>query len=324
MKKTKWEYPGCNLCGAKAFTVVWDNVTTWEHEGKFRIVCCKECRLIYLNPRPTSEYIENFYLKEGYWGRDLGRSDLQSNWKEERQWRYGPLYREIFKRKNKGSIIDIGAGTGMFLTRFKERGWKVQGTEVSEDVAKFGKENFGIRSKVGDFLKLKFDAKQFDVVTLNTVLEHVYKPKETLKKVYRILKSDGLLVVTVPNIDSFGSKIFRSEWYALDPPRHLYHFSTGTLKKMIEQADFEIQDIYHDYWAHNYYHLFESLRFLLSPRFKKKKRGGIVKSAEAVRGSFSIAKEAGKLFGRSFAAFLAKFEPFLKRGEVFTVYACKK
>lgn len=317
----KVEYPNCNLCGSKSFGVVWNDVTTWEHPGRFRVVRCNKCGLVFLNPRPTEEHIKRFYSKEGYWGRDLEKDTLPVNWKEERKWRYGPLYRGIFKRRKKGSILDIGAGTGMFLSKFKETGWQVQGTEFSMDVAQFAKRSFSIHLKVGDFLKLKFEPKRFDVVTITTVLEHVYKPKETLRKIHRILKPGGLLVVTVPNIDSIGAKIFRSEWYALDPPRHLYQFSVKTLEKMLNQAGFKIQDISHDYWAHNYYHLFESLRFILSPRFKKRKTGGLVHKGGKKK--FSLVKEIGKILAKTFAFIVASLEPIVRRGEVIIVYARK-
>lgn len=321
MDKKTWETPVCNLCGSDKSKILWDKVIMWEYAGIFRIVQCIACGLAYVSPRPPQRSIGNFYPKEGYWGHDLTKKVTPNNWKNERTQAYGFLYNRILTLKTKGAIFDLGAGTGMFLTRFKELGWDTEGIELSKDAVVFAQKAYGIRLKCGDFLDFPFSSHRFDVVTLNNALEHLYDPKKTLQKVHNVLKDDGIVVVTVPNIKSLGAMIFGKHWYALQPPRHLYQFSPSTLSAMLSSLGFKTIEIQHNYRIHNYHSLFESFRMLFSPRFKKKSGGGL--SEKKYQKRFSIFVEGGKIFATLFASVLAFFEPFLKRGEVITLYAKK-
>lgn len=310
----KWEKPFCDNCHNKSCSIVFDDVTSWEHKGKFRLVKCRKCGLVYFNPRPTKKYISKFYPNETYW-----------NDKVNPQKAYGYLYNLIFNGKKEKKILDIGAGNGLFLTEFKKRGWEVTGVEFSEHAVMEAKK-FGLRLKRGDFLDYKFPNNYFDVVTLNNVLEHLYKPKETLKGVSKTIRKDGILVVTVPNIESIGEAIFKKDWHAIQPPRHLYQFTPYTLSEMVKEAGFKDINIYHNYWDHNYYSLFESFRFSTSPKFKKGNLGGLSKGSVKdleTPGDFSFIREAGKVAAKCFATVVSFIEPFLGKGEVITLYAKK-
>jgi SAM-dependent methyltransferase len=76
----------------------------------------------------------------------------------------------------------------------------------------------------------------FDAITMSHVIEHVHDPVALLKECYRILKPAGYLVVTTPNINSWGHKKFEENWIHLDPPRHLHLFSQNTLQTCAEKA----------------------------------------------------------------------------------------
>lgn len=312
----KWERPLCNNCHNKSYTVIFDDITSWEHRGKFRVVKCKKCGLMFLHPRPTKKYIGKFYPEESYWNSDINPDKA-----------FGYIYNLILKEKTKGKILDIGAGNGLLLTKFKKKeGWKVSGVELSKHAVGVAKKRFGITLKKGDFLDYKYPSKYFDVVVLNNVLEHLYKPKETLKKISKVIRDDGVLVIAVPNMESVGLAIFRENWHALQPPRHLYHFSPATLSQMLKDSGFKDIKIYHNYWEHNYYSLFESFRFLTSSRFRKSEAGGLKegKVEELIKPSkFSFIKEIGKAVAKIFANTIAFIEPFWEKGEVVTIYAKK-
>ncbi len=304
----------CDNCGSFKLEVFLTNVISWEHAGSFNFIRCIHCGLICLYPRPAQSAIGKYYPKESYWGDDDSKAARDN--------RYNFIYQQIMNKKEKGTILDIGAGTGLFLTKFNDLGWEVSGIELSKTAVSFAQENFGIKLRNGDFLDFSFPKEHFDVVTLNNVLEHLYKPSDTLKKIFQVLKNDGLLVITIPNIESLGSKIFGKNWHALQPPRHLYHFSVKTITDMLGRSRFSVEQIKHNYWAHNYYSLFESFRFLLSPRFTKKEQGGLKNNNYNRR--FSIILEIGKLVGLLFASALAFVGANSKRGEVITIYARKK
>jgi SAM-dependent methyltransferase len=78
---------------------------------------------------------------------------------------------------------------------------------------------------------------------LQHVLEHINNPAELLKEIFRILKSDGKVVIEVPNYDSLEARLFREKWSAIDAPRHLYLFTPSTLIKLLEQSGFEVERV---------------------------------------------------------------------------------
>ena len=112
----------------------------------------------------------------------------------------------------------------------------------------------------------------------------------------------------------------------MQPGRHIYHFSPKTISELLIDTGFEVIEIKHSYWAHNYYSLFENIRFRLSPRFMKRHRGGLAKGSVsdlAVPSKFSLVKEAGKVVAKVLANLGAMIEPIVGKGEVITVYAKK-
>ena len=98
----------------------------------------------------------------------------------------------------------------------------------------------GLQVFVGDILDAPFPAQSFDVITCFNVFEHVYDPKEVLVRVAKWLKPGGVFYTLMPNIDSAGARIFQSYWYPLELPRHLYHFSPATLRKVAESAGLRV------------------------------------------------------------------------------------
>jgi SAM-dependent methyltransferase len=136
----------------------------------------------------------------------------------------------------------VGCGTGGLLDWLKKHGWHVYGVEISKQAAEYGNK-YELNIFNGELIEAKYPSAFFDVVVINQVLEHLYDPKKTLKEIHRILKTDGTLIVGVPNIDSYEAKVFGRYWSALDIPRHLYHFNLRSLKLLVEENNFNIKRI---------------------------------------------------------------------------------
>ena len=325
--KKNWESPDCAICRTnKYLSVLWNGVTTWEHPGRFNFVKCLKCGLVFQSPRALFKDAVIYYPSESYWGRDVRNFKKVNGWKKERERAYHHLYKGIFMRKKKGVMLDIGSGLGLFLSKFKDLGWKVIGTDISSDIGKYSKKIFDITVQIGDFVKLNLPYKEFDLITMNGVFEHIYNPRETLIKAKKILNKDGLLVIEVPNIESLGYLIHRKNWYHLQPGRHIYQFSPKTLNRLLVDCGFKIEEINHSFWAHNYYSLFENIRFRTSSRFRKNFTGGLEQgSLNDLKKPSKIAfiKEIGKLSATVLATIGSIIEPLIKRGEVITVYAKK-
>lgn len=321
MNKKTWEKTYCNNCHENTCTVVYDKVTNWEYPGMFRIVKCNNCALHYINPRPNLQEIGQYYVQDNYWGRDFTKNEKRND-KKERRDAYQYVYTYIDRVKKKGTILDIGAGTGLFLSYFKEKGWNIDGVELSKEAVFYAKKRFNVRLKNGDFLEFPFKNNTYDVITLNGVLEHLHTPHETLEKAAKVLKKDGIIIISVPNVESVGRFLFGRHWLAWMVPRHLYHFSPKTISDMLDRSGFTIREIRHDYWAHNYYTIFNSLRYAQSPRFEKKAHGGLQQHTKTP--AFSLKKTIGKLVGVMLATSVALIEPLIGKGEILIVYAEKK
>ncbi len=323
MKKlnSNWEEPNCNLCGGSATEIIYNNMTYWEYPGKFRIVRCRKCSLVFTSPRPVLSRMEKYYESEMYFGRDVEKKDCIDD-SEGREMHYGPMYEIILSKKKKGSIFDIGAGTGMLLSKFKDKGWRVSGVELTRGAVNYAKRKYKIKLYQGDFLEKKVND-TFDVIVLNGALEHLHQPFETLLKARKNLKNKGFVLISIPNSDSLGRKIFGKNWFAWQPPRHLHHFAPKTVSEMLNKAGYKNINISHSYSVQNNYILFQSARYMLSPKFKKKSTGGLINQKDAFVQKASIKKNVGKYFFKTFAFLLSKIEPLIKRGEVMIIYAEK-
>jgi SAM-dependent methyltransferase len=127
------------------------------------------------------------------------------------------------------------------LQEFRRRGWEVQGTELCEKAASYARQTLKIPVEIGRLETINFPANHFDAVTLWHVLEHVEDPRALLAEVRRILKPDGVFLVSVPNFGSFEARISKDKWFHLDVPRHGTHFSTATLEEALTECGFEIR-----------------------------------------------------------------------------------
>lgn len=143
----------------------------------------------------------------------------------------------IEERQNSGTILDIGCGTGEFLSSFHETHWKRIGVEPST----------AARQKVPQGIQLFSTLPEVtataDAVTLWHVLEHVHNPNETLDQIKQRLLKTGTLFIAVPNHESYDAAVYQSNWAAYDVPRHLWHFSKQNMKSLLTKHGFKLADI---------------------------------------------------------------------------------
>ena len=140
---------------------------------------------------------------------------------------------------NKGRILDIGAGTGEFLSVAKQNGWETTGVEPS-DKAKQIAINKGV-SFVEAIAQL--EDRSFDVITMWHVLEHVPDLDHQIKELKRLLKPTGSLIIAVPNFKSFDAQHYGKFWAAYDVPIHFWHFSKTAIQKLFQKEQMELVKI---------------------------------------------------------------------------------
>ncbi|HPO72955.1 MAG TPA: class I SAM-dependent methyltransferase [Armatimonadota bacterium] len=226
------ESVGCLFCGdseTDALTRVRD--LKFFTPGEFCLVRCRRCRLIYLNPRPSPAGIAAYYPKE-YWSESVG--ELPDVYLD-RATRH--MVNAICRRYPGGRVLDVGCGTGGLVAYFCDRGMDAMGVEPMARPAQLAREA-GLNVVTGYLAEAAFPDDSFDVITLVDVLEHTHDPVAVLAEARRVLKPGGMLMAKVPNISSLQARLMGPWWFALDVPRHLYHFSPATLRSALSRAGF--------------------------------------------------------------------------------------
>ena len=151
-------------------------------------------------------------------------------------------YRIIRRSGRKGALLDIGCGTGEFLAYCRKGGYTVTGVEPNERARNFAiTEN---RIQVSETLEgLGKPEGTFDCITLWHVLEHVHDLDAYMETIKKLLCTDGTLVIAVPNSNSWDAEKYKEFWAAYDVPRHLYHFTSGTMKELANRKGFDVEKI---------------------------------------------------------------------------------
>ena len=138
-----------------------------------------------------------------------------------------------------GRLLDIGTGGGSFPYIASQRGWQAEGCEPNRWLCEWALKNYGLPIRPGTVFDQNYPAKSYDVVTLWDVLEHTPDPKTEVRETHRLLKEDGLLVINYPDIGSWVARLMGRSWvFLLDV--HLYYFTRATIRKLLEDAGFEI------------------------------------------------------------------------------------
>jgi len=212
----------------------------------FNIVKCKNCGVIYNKLQPSSEELRQLY-DDRYFRSETPSTFGYLNYLSAKD-HIVRLYRprlDIIERKYKksGRLLDIGCATGFFLQLARERGWQVQGVEISKYATDYAKHELGLDVFQGSLEETTFNDEYFDVVTMWDTLMHLPNPYETIVEVNRILKCGGVLALDTANMNSLNCKLLGKNWSVLQKPQeHIYYFSANTLKKLLEKCNFEVME----------------------------------------------------------------------------------
>ena len=154
-------------------------------------------RLDLMQSKFNKDYFRR-YKKRGKFGLVYG----------EKPFWYGFWERYIRKHVIKRSVIlEVGCGPGFFLKRI-ENDFVTYGLDVSESAILEAKER-APKSKLftGTAESLPFNDGQIDCVIAFDVIEHLERPEAFLKEAARVLTKGGILIISTPNITSFGARV---------------------------------------------------------------------------------------------------------------------
>ncbi|MFZ4522331.1 MAG: class I SAM-dependent methyltransferase [Bacteroidales bacterium] len=232
--------PVCNSADFKLFMEIEDYFLTKE---EFSVQECVGCGFKFVNPRPDSAEIGRYYQSEEYISHDAGKPTLFSRiYKLARVFSIKNKYNLVSRYVKKGRILDIGCGTGEFLNYCQAKGFNTSGVEPSEKAGQYAREVNGIKI-VTNLTMINSGSGLFDCITMWHVLEHVHELNNTLELVKELLHSNGVFIVAVPNCTSWDAEEYGKFWAAYDVPRHLYHFSEVTMKRLVTKHGFECREV---------------------------------------------------------------------------------
>ena len=247
-------YRQCPICNsvniaqalkAKDYTVSKQTFSIWQ---------CNDCTCRFTQDVPAADAISAYYQSSAYVSHsDTKKGLINKLYHAVRNYTVEGKRRLIQKLSStqNGSLLDIGAGTGAFAANMEKAGWKVTGLEPDAVARENALKNHQMELQTLDDL-FSFDAVQFDVITLWHVLEHAHALHQYIQTFHRILKSDGILIIAVPNYTSYDAAVYKEYWAAYDVPRHLYHFSPPCMNQLMQQHGFHVVQ-YKPMWFDSFY-----------------------------------------------------------------------
>jgi SAM-dependent methyltransferase len=201
---------------------------------------CKNCGLIFTNPRPAAHLLEKFYGGENYSCHTTESSSSAGN-------KAAALLKFINAAHHQPSktLLDAGCGSGAFMAAAQQAGWIVRGMEPGQrGRASCAKLGFNVAASLEELT-----GEKFSVITLIHVLEHLPDPIKILSLLSSLLSSNGLLIVEVPNAHSLRARLatnfVRSRSTRVDEryrafPIHLMYYTRSALFRVMELAGYDV------------------------------------------------------------------------------------
>jgi 2-polyprenyl-3-methyl-5-hydroxy-6-metoxy-1,4-benzoquinol methylase len=238
-------YEHCPLCGSPQIADFLSAKDYTVSQINFTIYKCAECTGAFTQDVPSLEEIGAFYASENYISHSDTQAGLVNNLYHRVRKKTLKTKLQLIKKvtgTHKGSLLDIGCGTGAFLHTMQVAGWQVTGLEPDAKARENAEKIYGIQPlPSGELFNLA--AGTFDAITMWHVLEHVHQLHDYIKQAKNLLKENGTLVIAVPNYTSKDAAHYGPYWAAYDVPRHLYHFSPRSMKKLTEQHGMQVTQV---------------------------------------------------------------------------------
>ena len=234
----------CPLCGGQQLEHALTCTDHYASGETFEVVRCAHCGFQMTQNAPVEAKIGKYYETPDY----ISHSDTQKGMMNRvyhwvRQFmlsRKASLVKQASKMST-GTLLDYGTGTGYFANAMAQKQWTVKAIEKSPQARAFAKERFGLDVDAETALPL-YEPQTFDVITLWHVLEHVEHLNEMWETLHKILKDRGVLIMAVPNPDSYDAQKYGKWWAAYDVPRHLWHFRPSVMQQFGAKHGFILEE----------------------------------------------------------------------------------
>lgn len=235
----------CPICDSTEFDHIITSNDYTVSQNPFNIVGCMQCSFRFTNPRPTNDNLPEFYKSINY----ISHSDTKKGFVSQvyhlvRKYTLNQKLKLLKANVAVGNLLDYGCGTGTFLKQANAKGWNSYGTEPDEGARELSNSNKKLAFRNKQELNAFDPLITFNAITLWHVLEHVTDLQETLEFFKQKLNPNGVLIIAVPNYNSYDAKHYKAHWAAYDLPRHLYHFEAKTISQLLAKYGFALNETY--------------------------------------------------------------------------------
>ncbi len=261
---------GCPVCGSTDITAYLpatfeitairpeDVKITDRAYGKiWNLDRCPDCTHVFANPRPSAAFAQSLY-------GDIADPEYQDE-AEGRQKNFERILKTLEKQHpEKGSLLDVGAATGILMNLARIRGWKPEGIEPSTWAVQTARERYQLEIQPGDFETADVFTQRFTAVTMVDFIEHIPDPVIALTKARDVLCPDGTLCLVTPNLRSLAARLTGRRWWHFRPA-HLAYFTRRSLFTLLDRIGLRPVRIRRYTWTFSAYYLltrFRGLKFL--------------------------------------------------------------
>ena len=257
LETADFERVACNYCGSWDHSFLFEisessderQPPAWRGTARIPVVRCRQCGLVFLNPRYSEKKLYDLYQDAGMFTSTVdpeGNSRSIIGERAKRVAAFQDEVRALRKFVSRGRLLDIGCGLGFFLETAAAC-YEVTGLEWSHPTVKLAS-GMPFHVVEAHYPEHPFSENHFDAVTFYNVLDHLPDPRAALQTAYGLLKPGGVLAAVVINFGSIASQIYGPRFRLLGP-NHLYYFTPATLGRYLTETGFRVLQVQFPYFG---------------------------------------------------------------------------
>lgn len=247
-REIQMEYAPCpNGCAPADERVLESHDRLHGVPGKFYVVKCRHCQLMRTEPRPAPVSMGEFYPDDYHVYGDIpkrGGTKPQPSLLRKLGKKVVHFNADDLPIEPPGALLEVGCASGHYLASLERLGWDVEGVEFSPTASATARKA-GFTVRTGALEEVEDPQRPFDLVVMRMVLEHLHDPVRGLRRLHGWTRPGGWLMASVPDAGAFEMSLFGGAWYALDLPRHLYHFTPDTIGPLLEKGGWRLERVFH-------------------------------------------------------------------------------